>query len=157
MPALRRLADGWYLIQGGRNPGHGSQKSLVKGRTDRCLDCKQSCPCRRTSGGREPRRGFAFGLSFARFEIRFHLSRRVSNAIVCHFKRRISSIRRSSLSSTTLRLISSTLPTHGHCFCFPVREVRLRVATDICLARACLSVSGSLNASAGEGLSDILK
>jgi hypothetical protein len=136
------------------------RQSLVKGRTDRCLDCKQSCPCRRTSGGREPRRGFAFGLSFARFEIRFHLSRRVSNAIVCHFKRRISSIRRSSLSSTTLRLISSTLPTHVHShrhyFCFPVREVRLGVATDICLARACLSVIGSLNASTGEGLSDIL-
>jgi hypothetical protein len=35
--------------------------------------------------------------------------RRVSNAIVCDFKKRISSIRRSSLSSTTLSSISIVL------------------------------------------------
>ena len=44
-----------------------SQIELGHGRSDRCPDCKQSCPCRRASSGRQPRRGFAFGLSFARF------------------------------------------------------------------------------------------
>jgi hypothetical protein len=58
---------------------------------------------------RQPRRGFAFGLlfaRFARFEIRSR--RRVSNAIVRDFRKRISSIRRSSLSSIISSWISIT-------------------------------------------------
>src|SRR5262249_27693681 len=44
-----------------------SQINLGQCRTDRCPDCKQSCPCRRISSCRQPRREFAFGMSFARF------------------------------------------------------------------------------------------
>src|SRR5262249_61202245 len=54
-----------------------SQIKLGQGRTDRCPDCKQSCPCRRASSGRQPRRKFAFGLSFARFEIRLPTQARI--------------------------------------------------------------------------------
>src|SRR5262249_40215582 len=64
--------------------------------------------------------------------------RRVSNAIVVDLRERISSIRRSSLSSTTLSLISATLlgmfTVIDATFCLPLIENGVRFATDICLA-----------------------
>jgi hypothetical protein len=60
------------------------------------------------------------------------LRKRVSNAIVCDFKKRISSIRRSSLSSTTLSSISIRTTGHVHSH---LSEDGVRFATDICLAR----------------------
>jgi hypothetical protein len=74
-------------------------------------DCKQNrnCPCGRASSRREPWSRFALGLLFARFACLRQASipfRVLSNAIICDLKRRMSSIRRSSLISITLGLLT---------------------------------------------------
>src|SRR5262245_31501120 len=51
--------------------GYTYQKKLGQGCPDRCPNCKQSSPCRRS--GREPWSRFALGLLFARFA-RFEIS-----------------------------------------------------------------------------------
>src|SRR5215472_15987832 len=48
-------------------PLSGSCSQIKQGCAGCYPDCKHSCPCRRTSNSRQPRREFAFGLSFARF------------------------------------------------------------------------------------------
>src|SRR6516164_1828961 len=125
--------------------GSCSQKKLRQGRTDRCPDCKQSCPCRR-----EPRRKFAFGLSFARFEIRLDPTQariRMRSWLILGS----ASIRRSSLSSTTLSLISPTLlpgmfTVIDATLRLPLTEYGVaRFATDICLARDSTTTIMTLN------------
>jgi hypothetical protein len=50
-----------------RSPVVGSCFQIKQGCAGCCPDCKQNCPCRRTSSRREPWSRFAFGLLFARF------------------------------------------------------------------------------------------
>jgi len=75
---------------------------LGQGRTDRCPDCKQSCPCRRVTAAANHGVDLLSGCRSLGLRYTLIPRRRVSNAIVCDFKKRMSSIRRSSLSSTTL-------------------------------------------------------
>jgi hypothetical protein len=71
-------------------------------RTDRCPDRKQSCPWRRATAAANHGVDLLSGCRSLGLRYTLILRRRVSNAIVCDFKKRMSSIRRSSLSSTTL-------------------------------------------------------
>src|SRR5262249_34411729 len=88
----------------------GSCSQIKQGCAGCCPDCKQNqnCPCGRASSRHKPWSRFAFGLLFARFAW-FERSipfRCLSNAIICDLRKRTSSIRRSSLISITLGLLT---------------------------------------------------